>query len=121
MTTVTNDANLASVYEIAEQVCGCNGYPDALQKIRFSWCNRLRKSIGNCRWVESDGLYEIHLSSRLFRSAGLDECVETVVHEVCHALAEIINGKDCGHGEVWKCCMERAGYPDAKDYYVAGR
>jgi len=115
---MTNDANLAAAYEIAEQVCGCNGHTYAVGRIRFSWCNRLHRSIANCRWV--GGVYEIHLSSRLFPLASFDECVETVVHEVCHALNGILNGKD-GHGKGWKECMARAGYSGAKDYYVAGR
>jgi predicted SprT family Zn-dependent metalloprotease len=117
---MTNDPNLTAANEIAEQVCGCNGYPDALRLIRFSWCDRLYRSIANCRWVEESGLYEIHLSRRLFPKASFDECVETVVHETCHVLANFINKQDCGHGEVWKLCMERAGYQDPKDYYVAG-
>jgi predicted SprT family Zn-dependent metalloprotease len=115
---MTNE-DMAALYEIAEQVCACNGNGAYVDRIRFSWCTRLYRSIANCRKVGE--VYEIHLSSRLFPLASFDECVETVVHEVCHALAEIINGQDCGHGEVWKCCMERSGYPDAKDYYVAGR
>ncbi len=117
MTTVTNEANLAAAYEIAEQVAACNGHADAVGRIRFSWCTRLHRSIANCRRVGE--VFEIHLSSRLFPLASFDECIETVVHEVCHALADC-SGKDCGHGKGWKECMERAGYPDAKDYYVAG-
>jgi predicted SprT family Zn-dependent metalloprotease len=118
---MTNDANLAAAYEIAEQVCSCNGQTDAVGRIRFSWCTRLYRSIANCRYDESEGKWEIHLSSRLFPLASFDECVETVVHEVCHVLSDIIGVKDAGHGEVWKLCMERAGYAHPKDYYVAGR
>ncbi len=106
---MTNEANLAAAHEIAEQVCVCNG---RTARIRFSWCSRLYRSIANCRWV--DGVCEIHLSSRLMALASFDECVETVIHEVCHAL-----GGD-GHGKGWKECMARVGYLDAKDYYVAG-
>jgi len=107
------DENLAAAYEIAEQVCACNGYADTVRGIRFSWCNRLRRSIANCRRVGE--VWEIHLSSRLFPLASFDECVETVVHEVCHTLS------GGGHGKGWKECMARAGYVNAKDYYVAGR
>ena len=106
------DENLDAAHEIAEQVCACNGNRAYVGRIRFSWCTRLYRSIANCRRVGE--VWEIHLSSRLFPLASFDECVETVVHEVCHALA------DCGHGEGWKECMERAGYLDPKDYYVAG-
>ena len=112
-----NDPNLQAAYEIAEQVCGCNGRADIVGRIRFSWCDRLYRSIANCRRVDEG--WEIHLSSRLFPSASFDECVETVVHEVCHALAESTGGS--GHGETWKCCMERSGYANPVDYYVAGR
>jgi len=113
MTTATKDENLDALYEMAEQVCACNGNGGYVGRIRFTWSNRLYRSIANCRRVGER--WEIHLSSRLFPLASFDECVETVVHEICHAL-----GGD-GHGKGWKECMARAGYADAKDYYVAGR
>lgn len=110
--------DLDALYEMAEQITACNGRADAIRLIRFSWCGRLRRSIGNCRFVESEGVYEIHLSKRLMGLASWEECVETVAHEVCHVLAELCDPDGKPHGKGWKECMRRVGYYDAKSYYA---
>jgi len=104
--------NLDAAYEIAEQVCGVCGCPEALPQIRISWCGRLRRSIGTAE--EWKGLYDIRLSKRLFALAGWEDCIETVVHEVCHAIDSIVNNRPMSHGDGWKDLMHRCGYPDAQ-------
>jgi len=52
---------------------------------------------------------EIRLSLPLWPRATEEERRETVIHEACHIIDYVINGKMCGHGRPWKRLMEMCG------------
>lgn len=67
--------------------------------------NRLRTTAGRC----SRGQQRIELSGHVMREWPTDEVIDTILHEIAHALTP----KDRGHGEEWRAkCVEIGAKPD---------
>ena len=66
----------------------------------FGW-NRRKRSLGLCRYRER----RIELSLYFVRDNGPEMVLETILHEIAHALA----GERAGHGAAWKRMCTRVG------------
>jgi len=64
-----------------------------------------RKRFGCCDY----GKKEISLSKALVDLNPESEVLDTVLHEIAHALAEIEHGECCGHDQRWKAICTRIG------------
>lgn len=69
----------------------------------FVWNNRISTKLGICRYRTK----EIHINKRFASVAPSEEVVDTIMHEVAHALTE-----GDGHGEKWKAKCRELGCKD---------
>ncbi|CAH2313002.1 Hypothetical predicted protein [Pelobates cultripes] len=81
---------------------GKKALPDDLE---IQWNKRLTKTAGLCKNdainIPYSGCYSvIQLSDKVCDSA--DRVRDTLIHEVCHAAAWLINKVPNGHGLIWK-------------------
>ncbi|VEN63452.1 unnamed protein product [Callosobruchus maculatus] len=79
----------------------------------LKWNDRMRGTAGYCycrKITRSNGnierLVRIELASKVLDSP--DRLRDTLVHELCHAAAWIINGVSDGHGKYWKSWAYKA-------------
>ena len=75
----------------------------------FRW-DRARRRFGSCDY----GKKQITLSRHLARLNTLAQCMDTVLHEVAHAIA----GQQAGHGPAWKKACKRVGAQPERCYTV---
>ena len=74
-------------------------YPSALAGCSFKINGRFKRKLGCCRYDWNGRATSIEVSKRLtLRDALLDQALETLRHEVAHALA----GHEAGHGPEWR-------------------
>ncbi|MEM8487751.1 MAG: SprT-like domain-containing protein [Bacteroidota bacterium] len=76
----------------------------------FRW-DRARRRFGSCDY----GRQQITLSIHLAKINTLAQCMDTVLHEVAHALA----GQAAGHGPAWKEACRRVGAQPERCYTTA--
>lgn len=67
--------------------------------------------------VDFDRLY-MKFSCPLWLRATPEQRDETIVHEICHVLDYILNGKSNGHNRVWKQLMIKCGYPPKRCHNI---
>lgn len=90
-----------------------NQLPDDL-KILFN--NRMTKTAGFCYYywnrVTNVRSCKVEIAEKVCDN--LERLRDTVIHELCHAAAWIINGVKCGHGSYWKLWANKAhkAHPD---------
>ena len=73
----------------------------------FRW-DRARRRFGSCDY----GRKQITLSVHMARINTLAQCMDTVLHEVAHAIA----GQSAGHGPKWKQACEMVGAQPERCY-----
>jgi len=106
--------------------CECNGVDGLEHKIRIEWSNRLTRSMGNCgrdRWSDICGRsWVVKLSVPLFSRATTEERYNTIIHEVCHAIDDYLNGRMDplmeGHGPKWQKVMRACGITPTRYHNV---
>ena len=85
-------------------------------KIVFS--TRMNRCAGYARYkrnrITGEYEYTIAISQGIWNKTNDEERKDTAVHEACHILDHILNGRMSGHGNPWKRLMTLCGYPDAK-------
>lgn len=84
-----------------------NRYQLTEQGWTFRW-DRARRRFGSCDY----GRKQITLSVHLARLNTLAQCIDTVLHEVAHAIA----GQAAGHGPRWKAACKRVGAQPERCY-----
>ncbi|XP_032649796.1 germ cell nuclear acidic protein [Chelonoidis abingdonii] len=75
------------------------------EKMEIIWNKKMRKTAGYCvtgqtKSPEAQRYARIELSEKVCDSA--DRLRDTLIHEICHAAAWIINGIHDGHGQFWR-------------------
>jgi hypothetical protein len=81
---------------------------DEFGLVRLGWSGTLDNAVrrfGSC----SPGRKRITLSRHLATINSDEETLDTVLHEIAHALAWVEHGEDCGHDERWKAIARRLG------------
>lgn len=73
----------------------------------FRW-DRARRRFGSCDY----GRKQITLSVHLAKINTIAQCIDTVLHEVAHAIA----GQKAGHGPEWKAACVRVGATPERCY-----
>ncbi len=73
----------------------------------FRW-DRARRRFGSCDY----GRKQITLSIHLAKINTLAQCLDTVLHEIAHAIA----GQKAGHGPAWKAACELVGAQPERCY-----
>ena len=74
----------------------------------LGWTGKLDNAVrrfGTCRYRRK----QITLSRHLATINTDEETLDTVLHEIAHALAFVEHGEDCGHDERWKAIAARIG------------
>ena len=76
--------------------------------MQITWNKRMTKTAGFCYYSKSLGTRKcrIELSDKVIDS--IDRIRDTLIHELCHAAAWMINGVQAGHGPVWKNWSKKA-------------
>lgn len=67
--------------------------------------DQAERRFGVCRPAKK----EISLSRPLIALNNEEEVLDTILHEIAHALATIETGENCGHDERWKAICRRIG------------
>lgn len=91
-------------------------FPDAIPKtlkIDYKLEDLPGGRMGTCSRVRAKQIYVVKLNPFLMLRGGPDECRELVVHEVCHALDDLIVG-GWGHANGWRMLMKLMGYVEAE-------
>lgn len=102
-------AHLSALEQFANEALDRYGLAD--QGWVFRW-DHARKRFGSCMY----GKKRITMSVYLARLNDVDQCQDTILHEIAHALA----GQKAGHGPRWRAACHRVGAEpkrcfDAKD------
>lgn len=82
-------------------------------RIRILWNDRFTSRMGDAKYDKVNNIGTIRLSTPLFQRATENDCVETVIHEICHVVAHWKYGTCQGHNHNWHHLMRIAGYPNA--------
>lgn len=84
--------------ELAEQAMADYGLTE--QGWRFEW-SRGKRTFGDVTF----GMQRLRLSKILTELNEEGQVLDTILHEIAHALA----GRDAGHGPRWKACAKQVG------------
>lgn len=104
-----------------ERACRACGVPEMAAKIVVSWNGRFTARMGDARWDRRRGQGLIRLSVPLWPKASREEQRETVIHEVCHVIADAVYHGNMGHGPKWQRMMKLCGYPEARRCHAVDR
>ena len=76
--------------------------------MQITWNKRMTKTAGFCYYSKSFSIRKcrIELSDKVIDS--VERIRDTLVHELCHAAAWMINGVQAGHGPCWKSWAKKA-------------
>lgn len=83
-------------------------FAGALKDVPIKWSKKLLKTAGRC-WNHSrlgKRTAEVELSEKVLTSADRLRC--TLIHEMCHAAAWLVDGEKKGHGLPWRQWTQRA-------------
>jgi predicted SprT family Zn-dependent metalloprotease len=131
------DADLlwkAKALPIIRQCCIIAKMPDVADNIHVIFCSKKRTTMGtawthqgpHCTYTKKGATGKPHplypLSSkprggvivfniRLFTRADDKTCIDTIVHEISHILANLKAGDNVGHSEQWQDMMYYVGGP----------
>jgi len=96
---------------------------DMWAEVTCTWNNRFTRRMGDATvkkiWYPLRKGH-IRLSTPLWPRASATEREETIIHEVCHVLAELLAGpsRRVGHGQGWKNLMQRCGVEPKRCHQV---
>jgi predicted SprT family Zn-dependent metalloprotease len=102
----------ARVRQVIGETCDTCGCPEMKEKISFSFNGRFTSKMGDAIFYRSGpnaGWGRVRFSTPLWPRATEEKRDNTVIHEVCHVLADYIHGKRCKHGWQWKALMMKCG------------
>lgn len=88
--------NQAQAAQLARQEMAKNGLNDWDFKIN----GRLKNTLGRCNYTKR----LIELSASFIENNGVEQVLDTILHEIAHALTP-----GDGHGEVWKAMCRKLG------------
>ena len=76
--------------------------------MQITWNKRMTKTAGFCYYSKSFNTRKcrIELSDKVIDS--VERVRDTLIHELCHAAAWMINGVQAGHGPCWKSWAKKA-------------
>ena len=76
--------------------------------MQITWNKRMTKTAGFCYYSKSFSTRKcrIELSDKVIDS--VERVRDTLIHELCHAAAWMINGTQAGHGPCWKSWAKKA-------------
>lgn len=94
---------LTEIRALVDETCAALGMPNAVTTIQ--WNGRFSNRMGDANWV----LRRVRFSSVLWPRATVEDRRQTIIHEVCHIVANVTAGKTVRHGLAWKATMRRAG------------
>jgi predicted SprT family Zn-dependent metalloprotease len=88
------------------EACILAGRPDLATTIKVEWNSRFTRRMGDA----SPSIMRIRLSIPLWDRVDEEKHKNTVIHEVCHLLNPIINGRGVSHhGTGWQRLMRICG------------
>lgn len=102
-----------STFDLTEYIaiaCTLCGAEELAGRIRVAWNRRFLARMGDARWDYRVGLGFVRLSAPLWPKASHDQQVETIIHEVCHVIADYKFGGRQRHGPRWQEMMRLCGY-----------
>ena len=101
------DTLTADLFKLFNETVFDNKLPSNLN---ITWNKRMTKTAGYCYYSISTQTREskIELSDKVIDCA--ERARDTLIHELCHAAAWVIDGKKAGHGPAWKYWAKKANY-----------
>lgn len=84
-------------------------------QIPYAFSRRLTTTLGMANWLK----HQLTFSAPLWPRATEAERYETIVHEVCHIVANGMVRKNCGHGSMWKALMRKCGLAPRRCHTVS--
>ena len=101
------DTLIADLFKLFNETVFDNKLPSNLN---ITWNKRMTKTAGYCYYSISTQTREskIELSDKVIDCA--ERARDTLIHELCHAAAWVIDGKKAGHGPAWKYWAKKANY-----------
>lgn len=105
------------------------GITEEILRTRFEfsikWSNRFTRVMGQARFKPVNGNYNatINFSTKLWHLASPEERRDTVIHEVCHVVANF-RAKETSrpypedHGATWRSLMMKAGINNPQRYHT---
>lgn len=104
----------SEVRRLINEACEANGCPELAPQIKVEWNGRFTQRMGDASY----SLKRIRLSTPLWPRADQKERHTTIVHEVCHLIADYKQPEKAHHGRVWKRAMHRAGFEASRCHSV---
>lgn len=89
--------------------------------VDIEWKTRFTRKAGDARYYPALKRGRIRLSVPLWPRMPEAEKTETIVHELCHLIANHKFGRVQAHGQKWKLLMRMAGYPNARRCHTIDR
>jgi predicted SprT family Zn-dependent metalloprotease len=83
--------------------------PMLVGKISVDFNTAFRSCAGKAYWRPVAGNHKIRLSAKIWPYMTEQQRYETVVHEVCHIIANINFARNCKHDWRWRLTMRNAG------------
>ena len=101
------DTLIADLFKLFNETVFDNKLPSNL---KITWNKRMTKTAGYCYYSISTETRDskIELSDKVIDNA--ERARDTLIHELCHAAAWVIDGKKAGHGPAWKYWAKKANH-----------
>lgn len=98
-----------NIRDIITQTCVKCGVPELTHKIKYEFNRRFTARLGDATWKPMQNIGVVRFSLPLWERASETEKYETIVHEVCHIIANS-QARATGyinqpHGPEWKRLM----------------
>lgn len=119
MDDIAAHAALWTARSIVIDCCIKLGRPELHEVITVEWNARLATTMGKAWTYFRERKGVIHLNPTLWARATEGQRRDTTVHEAAHILANLINGRKCGHGPLWADVMVRLGAPPVRCHNVS--
>ena len=98
--------------------------PELFPKLQVEWNSRFTRRMGDAEWKKLKGTGIVRFSLPLWPRATPEERRNTVIHEVCHIVANYKYqlwrnpGRRNPHGKEWAYCMRQCGQNPARCHKV---
>lgn len=101
--------NASEIRTLIQETCDKAGKSEIGPYISFEFSGRLKTTFGKAWTLRDINGGKISFSSVLWGRAKLLERKDTIIHETCHILANLISKSNCGHNHFWKTLMRVCG------------
>jgi len=101
-----DNAEVRDWIDFAGKCCGIHSLNDLID---IKWSNRMTRAKGTACFYRFGKRHVIKLSRPLFARDDYDGNANTVIHEACHIIDGVLNGRMDGHGDRWRGYMVKCG------------